>query len=57
MRQGYPLSPLLFGLYLDVLERRLDSRKCDALTLVNVHIWLLFFVDDLALMSKSEVGL
>jgi hypothetical protein len=57
VKQGCPLNPLLFGLYLDALEGRLDGRKCDALTLANMHIWLLLFTDDLILMSKSEVGL
>jgi len=52
-----PLSPLLFGLYLDALEGHLDDRECDAPALVDMHVWLLFFADDLALTSKSEVGL
>jgi hypothetical protein len=56
-KQGCPLSPLLFGLYLDALEGHLDNRECDAPALVNVHVWLLLFVDDLALTSKSKVGL
>ncbi len=57
VRQGCPLSPLLFGLYLDALEGRLNSKECDASTLANVHVCLLLFVDDLALTSESEVGL
>ncbi len=57
MKQGYPLSPLLFGLYLDALEGRLDGRECDAPTLADVHIWLLLFANDLVLTSESEVGL
>jgi len=57
VKQGCPLSPLLFGLYLDALEGRLDGKKCDALTLADVHVWLLLFTDDLALTSKSKVGL
>jgi hypothetical protein len=42
---------------LDALEGRLDGRECDASALANLHIWLLLFADDLALMSESEVGL
>jgi hypothetical protein len=57
VKQGCLLNPLLFGLYLDALERLLDSRECDAPTLANVHVWLLFFADDLALTLESEVGL
>jgi hypothetical protein len=47
----------LFGLYLDALEGHLDDKKCDAPALVDVHIWFLFFADDLVLTSESEVGL
>jgi hypothetical protein len=57
VKKGCLLSPLLFGLYLDALEGRLDDKECDALALANLHIWLLLFVDDLALMSESKVGL
>jgi len=57
VKQGYPFSLLLFGLYFDALEGRLDNRVCDASALTNLHIWLLFFIDDLAPMSKLEVGL
>jgi hypothetical protein len=57
VKQGCPFSPLLFGLYLDALDGRLDGRECDASALADMHVWLLLFADDLVLTSKSKVGL
>jgi len=57
VKQGCPLNPLFFGLYLDALKGCLNGKKCNALALTYVHIWLLFFANDLALTSESEVGL
>jgi hypothetical protein len=57
VNQGYPLNPLLFGLYLDALEGHLDDKECDAPALANVHVWLMFFANDLALTLELGVGL
>jgi hypothetical protein len=57
VKQGYPFSPLLFVLYLDAWEGRLDGGECGASALANMHVWLLLFVDNLILTSELEVGL
>jgi len=57
VKQGCHLNPLLFGLYLDAFQRHLDGKECDALALADVHVWVLFFADDLALTWESKVGL
>jgi hypothetical protein len=57
VKQGCLLSPILFRLYLDALEGRLNNKECNAPALANVHVWLLFFTNDLALTSKLEVRL
>jgi hypothetical protein len=57
VKQGCLLSPILFRLYLDALEGHLNNKECNAPALANVHVWLLFFTNDLALTSKLEVRL
>ncbi len=47
VKQGCCLSTLLFRLYLDALEGRLDGRECNPPALADMHVWLLLFADDL----------
>ncbi len=42
---------------MDALEGRLDNKECNALALTDLHVGLLLSVDDLTLMSNSEVEL
>jgi hypothetical protein len=52
------LSPLLFGLYIDALESRIDALAGDDdPDLADTAVKLLLYVDDLVLMSKSLRGL
>ncbi len=58
VKQGYPLSPLLFGLYLDGLEKHLNALDGDSLPqLADIVVKLLLYADDLALMSETPQGL
>jgi hypothetical protein len=52
------LSPLLFGLYLDGLEKHLDALEGDSPPqLADIIVKLLLYADDLALMSETPQGL
>ncbi len=58
VKQGCPLSPALFGLYVDGLEKHLlETADIDAPDLCGILAPLLLYADDLILMSTSPEGL
>ena len=59
VKQGCPLGPLLFSLYLDELESLLEeaSEENDCPRLAEMLIAVLLFADDIALFSYSQKGL
>ena len=57
VKQGCPLSPTLFGLYIDKLEEWLNLEDGDGALVGEVVIRLLLYVDDLILIAKFALGL
>ena len=59
VKQGCPLSPTLFGLYLDALEDAMRAKQhlLDAPSLDGLRLPALLYADDLALGSTSLAGL
>ena len=56
-KQGFPLSPTLFGLYIDNIEEWLKSQGGDGIHLGNFVIRLLLYTNDLIPIAKSSLGL
>jgi hypothetical protein len=57
VKQGCPLSPTLFGIYIEKLEDCLEKAGCVVPTLTGIVINLLLYVDDLVPMATSPYDL
>ena len=58
VRQGCPLTPVLFNIFINTLARDLDNSSTDSLELLNgSRISCLMYADDVILISKSPEGL
>ena len=53
VKQGCPLFPTLFGLYIDELENSLDKIDGDSPCLFNTLVVILLYVDIVVLLSNS----
>jgi hypothetical protein len=57
VKQGCPLSPTLFGLYIDKLESWLSRMNGEGVHLAGNVVKLILYADDLILISKTTHGL
>ena len=56
LKQGCPLSPMLFNLYIDDIKDVFDE-QCDPVTITDTKISHFLYADDLVLVSLSPEGL
>ena len=56
LKQGCPLSPMLFNLYIDDVKDIFDDH-CDPVTITDTKISHFLYADDLVLVSLSPEGL
>ena len=57
VRQGCPLSPWLFNVFLDMVAWEARSQFKDVVCLDNSTMQLLMFADDTVLLAKTEEDL
>ena len=56
LKQGCPLSPMLFNLYIDDVKDVFDE-ECDPVTITDTRISHFLYADDLVLVSLTPEGL
>ena len=57
VKQGCPLSPTLFGLYIDEISKFVDRMGGPGAPLAGILIALLLYANDIVLISDSAEGL
>ena len=57
VKQGFLLSPTLFGIYIDKLEGFLEEVGCTDMALSRIVIILLLYANDIVLMARCPFDL
>ena len=57
VKQGCPLSPTLFGMYVDEVSNYIERRGDRGAQLAGTWISLLLYADDIVLISDSPEGM
>ena len=57
VRQGGCLSPILFAMYVNDIEREFITKGADGVDLGFMKLFLLLYADDNVIFSESAVGL
>lgn len=57
VKQGCPLSPTLFGLYIDEVAHYIAQSEGDGMDLAGTPIHIMLYADDIILISESQAGL
>ena len=57
VKQGCPLSPTLFGIYINKLEGYLEEAGCDVTILARIVFILLLCVDNIVLFTRCPYDL
>lgn len=52
VKQGFPLSPTLFGIYIDKIDDCLEEAGCTGMNLASIVILLILYVDSIVLMAR-----
>ena len=56
LKQGCPLSPMLFNLYIDDIDHIFDD-TCDPISIQNEKVNHFLYADDLVILSQNKDGL
>lgn len=54
LRQGCPMSPTLFNIYVMDLKEELEKGQSGGVVIGREKFWSIMYVDDIVLLAKSE---